>query len=154
MTDLKDRKGIYVRIGYPDSEVSWVDGHQVIDKAYQDAAATGDSIAEILLTRNHVINLHNLMFDEYGVFLGRKVLRSITVMEAVRFLGRYLQICRFLITQEEAIRFAKLLEEGIDPGEHLVAREIRLLIPLLPERVPHLVPKPKMPVNTPVSSNH
>ena len=142
MTDLKDCKGIYVRIGYPHSEVLWLGGHQVIDKAYQEAARTGDSISEILLTRNHVINLSNLMFDEYGVFMGRKVLRSITVNEAVRFLGRYLQICRFLTTQEEAMHFVKLLEEENDPIELRVAKEIRLLVPLLPSRVPHVPHKP------------
>lgn len=146
MTDLKDHKGIYVRIGHPHSEVFWLGGHQIIDKAYQEAAQTGDSISEALLTNYHVINLSNLMFDEYGVYMGRKILRSITVHEAIRFLGRHLQICRFLTIQEEAERFAKLLEEGDDPIELRVAREVRLMIPLLPKRIPHSGPKPKTPL--------
>lgn len=150
MTDLKDHKGIYVRIGHPHSEVLWLGGHQVIDKAYQEAAQMGDSIPEVLLTNNHVINLSNLMYDEYGVFMGRKILRSITVNEAIRFLGRHLQICRFLTTQEEATRFVKLLEDGDDSIELRIAKEIRLMIPLLPKRVPDPAPKPKMRFKRPV----
>jgi hypothetical protein len=148
MAENKDRKGIYVRIGYPHSEVLLLEGHNVIDKAYQEAAQTGDSIAEVLLIDDCVINLHNLMFDEHGVFMGRKVLRSITVKEAIQYLGRHLLICRFLTTQEEAGQFIKLLEEGVDAEENRVAGEIHRLIPMLPERIPHLVPKPKMPIGT------
>jgi hypothetical protein len=156
MSESKDRKGIYVRVGYPRSEVLWLDGHRVIDKAYQEAALAGDSISEVLLADDQGINLSNLMYDEYGVFLGRKVLREITVKEAVRYLGRHLQICRFLTTQEEATRFAKLLEEGDDDSELRIAQEVRLMIPLLPKLVPgsepkhKAVPMPKMSFNAPV----
>ena len=146
MTETKNRKGIYVRIGYPYSEVLLLEGQRVIDKAHQEASQTGDSIAETLLTNDHAITLQNLMFDEHGMFMGRKVLRSITVKEAVQYLGRHLQVCKFLTTQEEAGRFVKLLEEGTDAEEHKVAREIRRLIPMLTERITHLVPKPKRPV--------
>jgi len=93
------------------------------------------------------------MFDEHGKFMGRKVLRSITVKEAIQFLGRHLQICRFLTTQEEARRFVKLLEEGADREELKAAREIRKLIPVLPERIPHLPQKPKMPIGKLVSTH-
>ena len=146
MTEIKDCKGIYVRIGYPHSEVLWIDGHRVIDKAYQEASQTGDSIAETLLINDHAINLQNLMFDEHGKYMGRKVLRAITVKEAIQYLGRHLQICKFLTTQEEARQFVKLLEEGADAEERNAAQEIRRLILMLPERVPHLPQKPKMPI--------
>jgi hypothetical protein len=138
MRELKNNYGIYVRIGYPRSEVQWLDGYQVIDLAYQEAAKTGDSISEVLLTKNNVINLSNPLYDEYGVYHGGVELRSITVKEAIRFLGRFLQICRFLTNREEASRFVKLLEEGNDAEEIKTAKEVRLMIPLLPERVPHL----------------
>jgi len=146
MTEIENRKGIYVRIGYPYSEVLLLEGQRVIDKAHHEASQTGDSIAETLLTNNHAITLQNLMFDEHGMFMGRKVLRSITVKEAIQYLGRHLRICKFLTTQEEARYFVKLLEEGADAEEHKAACEIRRLIPMLPERIPHLGPKPKMPV--------
>jgi len=152
MTEIKDYMGIYVRIGYPHSEVLWMNGHRVIDKAHQEASQTGDSIAETLLIDDHAINLQNLMFDEHGKFMGRKVLRSITVKEAIQYLGRHLQICKFLTTQEEARRFVKLLEEGADAEECKAARDIRRLIPNLPERIPHLGPKPKMPIGKLVKS--
>ena len=152
MTEIKNRKGIYVRIGYPYSEVLLLEGQRVIDKAHQEAAQTGDSIAETLLMDDHAINLQNLMFDEHGKFMGRKVLRSITVKEAIQYLGCHLQICKFLTTQEEAWRFVKLLEEGADAEECKVARDIRRMIPNLPERIPHLGPKPKIPVGKLVST--
>ena len=76
-------------------------------------------------------------------------LRSITVKEAVRFLGRFLQICHFLTNREEALRFVKLLEEGNDTEEIKVAKEARLMIPLLPERIPHLSKTMKKPVYHP-----
>ncbi|MDR1384406.1 MAG: hypothetical protein LBJ67_11290 [Planctomycetaceae bacterium] len=149
MTDLKTHCGIYVRIGFPCSEVQWLDGYQVIDLAYQEAAETGDSISEILLTRNNVTNLSNPLYNEYGVYLGGVELRSITVKEAVRFLGRFLQICHFLTNREEALRFVKLLEEGNDTEEINAAKEVRLMIPLLPERVPHLSKTTKRQVYRP-----
>jgi len=141
MTESKSESGIYVRIGYPRSEVLWLDGRQVIDMAYQESSCTGDSISEFLLTKNSVINLSKPIYDEYGVYHGGVELRSITVKEAVRYLGRFLQICRFLTSREEAVQFVKLLEEGDDLEELKAAKEIRLMIPFLPERVPHL-PQP------------
>ncbi|MDR1958522.1 MAG: hypothetical protein LBQ54_05710 [Planctomycetaceae bacterium] len=143
MTISRNIQGIFVRIGHPNSEVLWLTGGEVIDRAYQEALMSGDSIPDVLLTRNNVINLQNLMYDEYGVYLGSKDLRSITVKEAVRFLGRFLQICRFLTSQEEALRFVKLLEEGDDREEKRIAKEIRSRIPQLPELVPHTIPKPQ-----------
>ncbi|MDR1493444.1 MAG: hypothetical protein LBT05_12085 [Planctomycetaceae bacterium] len=138
MPELKSNYGIYVRIGFPRSEVQWLNGYQVIDLAYQEAEKNGDSISEILLTKNNVINLSNPLYDEYGVYLGGVELRSITVKEAMRFLGRFLQICRFLTNREEALQFVKLLEEGNDAEEIKAAKDVQLMIPLLPERVPHL----------------
>jgi len=135
MQKTEKNKGIYVRIGHPESEVLWLDGSQVVERAYQEASATGDSVSDALLTKNQVFNLHQHMYNEYGVYQGDKDIRSITPQEAVRFLGRFLQICHFLTTQEEAARFARLLEEGDDIAERHVAKEIRVLIPLLPKRV-------------------
>ena len=129
-------KGIYVRIGHPESEVLWLDGSQVVERAYQEASATGESVYDVLSTRNQVYSLHQFMYNEYGEYQGDKDIRSITPQEAIHFLGRFLQICRFLTTQEEAARFVRLLEEeGDDSVERRVAKEIRVLIPLLPKRV-------------------
>jgi len=131
-------KGIYVRIGHPESEVLWLDGSQVVERAYQEASATGESVYDVLSTRNQVYSLHQFMYNEYGEYQGDKDIRSITPQEAIHFLGRFLQICRFLTTEEEATRFVRLLEEGGDPAERRVAKEIRVLIPLLPKRVSHV----------------
>ncbi|MCL2349169.1 MAG: hypothetical protein FWC50_13025 [Planctomycetaceae bacterium] len=138
MQETEKSKGIYVRIGYPESEVLWLDGHQVVERAYQESFATGDSVSDVLLIRNQVFNLHQYMYNEYGVYQGDKDIRSITLQEAIRFLGRFLQICRFLTTQEEAARFVRLLEEGGDSVERRAAKEIRVLISLLPKRVSHV----------------
>jgi len=137
----RDLEGIYVRIGYPDCDVKWLDGHGVIALAYEEERRTGDTISDHLLEESNVINLHRQMYDEYGVYLGRKEIRSITVLEAVRYLGRFLRICRFLTLKEEAERFVKLLETGGDKEELRTARMVRALIPRLPSRVSHkLVP--------------
>lgn len=146
MANLTQTQGIYVWIGYPECRVLWLTGQQVIQTAYEEQRRSGDIISEILLTKNSVINLHNEMYNEYGVYLGKLDVRSITVGEAVRYLGRYLHITRFLTFKEEAERFVKLLEQGYDSVEMKAARMIRTLLPNLPHRVHHLATGSDYPI--------
>lgn len=146
MANLTQTQGIYVWIGYPECRVLWLTGQQVIQMAYEEQNRSGDIISEILLTKNSVINLHNEMYNEYGVYLGKRDVRSITVTEAIRYLGRYLNITRFLTFQEEAERFVKLLEQGFDHVELKAAQLVKTLLPNLPHRVHHLATNDSYPI--------
>ena len=146
MTNLTQTQGIYVWIGYPECRVHWLTGQQVIRMAYEEQRCSGDIISEILLTKNAVTNLHNEMYDEYGVYLGKLDVRSITVNEAIRYLGRHLHITRFLTFKEEAERFVKLLDQGLDHVERKAAEMIRTLLPNLPHRVHHLAENSAFPI--------
>jgi hypothetical protein len=64
------------------------------------------------------------MYSPWGEFEGVVVLRSLTLYEAVHYLGRNARVCAFLRPKMQAIRFIEGLQKGKDCTEHRVAKEI------------------------------
>ena len=116
-----ENPGIFVRIrdGF-EFEVLWLDGHELIQLAETEERSDGDAILEYL-AKKHVDNYHREIYDPWGRLEDVAVLRSITLHEAVHYLGRHARICAFLRPQEQAIRFLHGLEKSNDPTEHRAA---------------------------------
>ena len=68
-------------------------------------------------------------YDVWGNKTATLTLRSITLREAVHFLGRNAKICAFLRPKAQALRFINALEKGGSLVELKAATEIKRLLP-------------------------
>ena len=136
--------GIFVRILDDETyQVRWVDGQSLIETAYQEEAHREDSIADFLRHNGGAYDFEQDDYDEWGTKTATLTLRSITLREAVHFLGRDAKICAFLRPKAQALRFVNALEKGGSLVELRAATGIRWFLPhfetvdelLLAERV-------------------
>jgi hypothetical protein len=117
--------GILVRIFDDDDyEVRWLNGHEIIEMANEEELHGGERITEYL-ERKHVDSYVREMYSPWGEFEGVVVLRSLTLYEAVHYLGRNARVCAFLRPKMQAVRFIEGLQKGKGGAEHQVAEEIR-----------------------------
>ncbi|MDR1268920.1 MAG: hypothetical protein LBK82_05295 [Planctomycetaceae bacterium] len=117
--------GIFVRIfDDNDYEVRWLNGHEIIEMANEEELHGGERVTEYLV-RKHVDSYVREMYSPWGEFEGVAVLRSLTLYEAVHYLGRNARICAFLRPKTQAIRFVEGLQKGKDCTEHQVAEKIQ-----------------------------
>jgi hypothetical protein len=120
--------GIFVRVfstgGY---EVLWLDGNGVIETARGEGELSGELITEYL-TRNNVDSYVREMYSPRGEFEGTSVIRSLTLHEAVHYLGRRAKVCAFLRPKGQAVKFLEGLRKGKSSLEQKVADEIELLL--------------------------
>jgi hypothetical protein len=127
MTSQKENlsnPGIFVRIFDDDDyEVRWLTGHEIIEMANEEELHGGERITEYL-ERKHVDSYVREMYSPWGEFEGVVVLRSLTLYEAVHYLGRDARVCAFLRPKMQAIRFIEGLQKGKNCTEHQVAEEI------------------------------
>ncbi|MDR2440540.1 MAG: hypothetical protein LBE12_14355 [Planctomycetaceae bacterium] len=117
--------GIFVRIfDDNDYEIRWLSGHEIIEIANEEELQGGERITAYL-ERKHVDSYVREMYSPWGEFEGVVVLRSLTLYEAVHYLGRDARICAFLRPKMQALRFIEGLQKGKDCTEHQVAEEIK-----------------------------
>ncbi len=125
-----ENPGIFVRILNDDLyQVSWTDGRGLIEVAYQEEMRREDSIADFLRRTAEAYDIEQDDYDEYGNKTTTLTLRSITLREAVHFLGRDAKICAFLRPKAQALRFMNALEKGGSLVELKTAAEIKRLLP-------------------------
>ena len=116
--------GIFVRILEEDKfEVRWIDGHQLIELAETESRADDGELTGHL-EQKHVDNYHREIYDTWGRLEEIAVLRSLTLHEAVHFLGRLAKVCAFLRPKAQAVRFIHGLEMSEDVTEHRAAAVI------------------------------
>lgn len=116
--------GIFVRaMDDGISEVLWLDGHGVIEKAFEEEESYEWTIPYFLKSVGHH-DFDQDIYDEWGVHQSTVTLRNITLRESVAFLGRDAKICVFLRPKEQAIRFVRLLREGGVYSEQGIADQI------------------------------
>ena len=119
-----ENPGIFVRTREEGTfEVTWMDGHQLIELAESEARADDEPITNHL-EKQHVDNYHREIYDQFGRLEEITVLRRLTLHEAVHYLGRNAAICAFLRPKEQAIRFLRGLEKSKNPTEQRAATVI------------------------------
>lgn len=126
-----ENPGIFVRILNDDIFfVTWTDGRGVMELAQTEERCVEDeSITGFLRKSAHVDDIERDTYDQWGTYTSTVVLRSITLREAVHYLGRNAKICAFLRPKAQAVRFMNALEKGGSLAEVKVAAEIRALLP-------------------------
>ncbi|MCL2303946.1 MAG: hypothetical protein FWC43_01230 [Planctomycetaceae bacterium] len=124
-----ENPGIFVRVFDETHQVRWIDGRGLIEAAYQEELDNEDSIADFLRGSSATFDFEQDDYDEWGNKTATLTLRSITLREAVHFLGRRARICAFLRPKAQAHRFMNALEKGGSLVELQVAAEIRRLLP-------------------------
>ena len=116
-----ENPGIFVRIRYDGTfEVQWMDGHQLIELAETEARTDGEKLTDHL-EKKYVDSYHREIYDPWGQLEDIAVLRSLTLHEAVHYLGRQAKICAFLRPKAQAVRFLHGLEMGEDAAERRAA---------------------------------
>jgi len=134
-----ENPGIFVRILDDEKyQVRWADGQSLIETAYQEESHREDSIADFLQSTGEAYDFEQDDYDEWGTKTATLTLRSITLREAVHFLGRDAKICAFLRPKAQALRFMNALEKGGSLVELRVATEIKRFLPRF-ERVDELL---------------
>lgn len=126
-----ENPGIFVRV-LDDEQYSvlWTDGRGVMEMAYQEERYCEDEpITGFLRKSTHCDDLERDTYDEWGTYTSTIVLRSITLREAVHYLGRDTKICAFLRPKAQAVRFLNALEKGGSLVELKAAAEIRKFLP-------------------------
>jgi len=119
-----ENPGIFVRIRHEGVfEVQWMDGHQLIELAETEAQTDEEELMNHL-EKKHVDNYHRVIYDPWGRLEDIAVLRSLTLYEAVHYLGRQAKICAFLRPKAQAVRFLHGLETGEDSTEQHAATVI------------------------------
>ena len=125
-----DNPGIFVQIIDDKTYlVRWTDGRGLIEMAYQEEMICEDTIAGFLRRNAEAYDIEQDDYDEWGTKTTTLTLRSITLREAVHFLGRESKICAFLRPKPQAMRFMNAMEKGGSLVELKAAAEIRRLLP-------------------------
>lgn len=124
-----ENPGIFVRILNDEMyEVLWRDGRGLIEMAYKEEHYSDSSIADFLRYSAEVHDIEQDDYDEWGTKTSTLTLRSITLREAVHFLGRNAKVCAFLRPKPQAIRFMNALEKGGSLIELKAACEMKKLL--------------------------
>ena len=126
--DNLENPGIFVRIFDEEYQVRWVDGQGLVEAAYQEEIHGEDSIADFLRGSTKTFDFEQDDYDEWGNKTATLTLRSITLREAVHFLGRNAKICAFLRPKAQALRFINALQKGGTLVELRAAVEIKRLL--------------------------
>ncbi len=120
-----ENPGIFVRITNNDEyTVLWTTGQGVVEMANEEQLED-EPISGFLKRTAAVHNLEQEDYDQWGVRTATVTLRSITLREAVHYLGRDARICAFLRPKPQAARFVNALEKGGSFVELKAAAEIR-----------------------------
>lgn len=124
-----ENPGIFARILNDEMyEIQWADGHTLIAKAYQEESHQDVSIVDFLRHTSGVHDIEQDDYDEWGTKTTTLTLRSITLREAVHFLGRNARVCAFLRPKPQAVRFINALEKGGSLVELKTAAEMKKLL--------------------------
>ena len=125
-----ENPGVFVRILNDEVyQVRWADGSSLIETAYQEELYGEDSIGDFLRCSTKGFDFEQDDYDEWGNKTATLTMRSLTLREAVHFLGRDAKICAFLRPKAQALRFINALEKGGSLVELKVAAEIKRLLP-------------------------